>query len=181
MLPGFRFIIMTLMLSTSVLIFGLGAAAILRATHEEFTSLPSSRTMEQPLPMTFDERFNAAAPPPGPTLSLLRVEPELPAEPPAPVVESTTDKVANLNVQTEAPKLQPVPVKKHVVRRKSRKRLAHIRRARIRAAIARTRMVQRTMPVQSFPFLFGNEGLIPNNEDQLPAKTVPKFKIKRGV
>ena len=38
MLPGFRFLFAAIVLSMSVLVFGLGAAALLRAAHEEFAS-----------------------------------------------------------------------------------------------------------------------------------------------
>jgi hypothetical protein len=41
MLPGFRFLFAAIVLSLSVLVFGLGAAALLRAAHEEFASIPS--------------------------------------------------------------------------------------------------------------------------------------------
>jgi hypothetical protein len=41
MLPGFRFLFVAIMLLLSILIFGLGAAALLRAAHEEFASNPS--------------------------------------------------------------------------------------------------------------------------------------------
>jgi hypothetical protein len=41
MLPGFRFLFAAILLSISMLIFGLGAAALLRAAHEEFASIPS--------------------------------------------------------------------------------------------------------------------------------------------
>jgi hypothetical protein len=43
MLPGFRFLFSAIILSMSVLIFGLGAAALLRAAHEEFASNPTWR------------------------------------------------------------------------------------------------------------------------------------------
>jgi len=43
MLPGFRFLFAAIILSMSILIFGLGAAALLRAAHEEFASIPSRR------------------------------------------------------------------------------------------------------------------------------------------
>ncbi len=36
MLPGFRFLFSTVVLAGAVLMFGLGAAALLRAAHEEF-------------------------------------------------------------------------------------------------------------------------------------------------
>jgi hypothetical protein len=43
MLPGFRFLFAAVMLSLSVLIFGLGATALVRATHEELAANPSWR------------------------------------------------------------------------------------------------------------------------------------------
>jgi hypothetical protein len=68
MLPGFRFLFAAIVLSMSVLVFGLGAAALLRAAHEEFASLPTRRAPPAPV---FD-RFNDE---PIPSLSLLRVDP----------------------------------------------------------------------------------------------------------
>jgi hypothetical protein len=67
MLPGFRFLFAAIVLSISMLIFGLGAAALLRAAHEEFVSIPSRR----PPPETmFAQRSDAA-----PVLAMLRAEP----------------------------------------------------------------------------------------------------------
>jgi hypothetical protein len=67
MLPGFRFLFAAIVLSTSLLIFGLGAAALLRAAHEEFVSIPSRR----PPPETmFAQRSDAGA-----VLAMLRAEP----------------------------------------------------------------------------------------------------------
>src|ERR1700722_16861540 len=43
MLPGFRFLFAAIMLSMSLLGFGLGAAALLRAAHESFASNSSWR------------------------------------------------------------------------------------------------------------------------------------------
>lgn len=68
MLPGFRFLFAAIVLSMSVLVFGLGAAALLRAAHEEFASLPTRRAPPAPV----FARFNDA---PMPNLSLLRVDP----------------------------------------------------------------------------------------------------------
>jgi hypothetical protein len=67
MLPGFRFLCAAIVLSISLLIFGLGAAALLRAAHEEFASIPSRRA---PPEVMFVQRDDA-----GPTLAMLRVEP----------------------------------------------------------------------------------------------------------
>ena len=72
MLPGFRFLFAAILLSTSILVFGLGAAALLRAAHEEFASTPSWRAAPEP---KFAQRNEAA----GPVLAMLRVEPD-PAE-----------------------------------------------------------------------------------------------------
>ena len=71
MLPGFRFLFAAIILSMSVLVFGLGAAALLRAAHEQFASIPSRRPPPEPV-------FAKANEPPMPTLALLRFEP--PAE-----------------------------------------------------------------------------------------------------
>jgi hypothetical protein len=77
MLPGFRFLFAAIVLSMSVLIFGLGAAALLRAAHEEFASIPSRRP---PPEIMFAQQSGAS-----PTLAILRVEPsaadELAAKP----------------------------------------------------------------------------------------------------
>src|SRR5262245_5474591 len=68
MLPGFRFLLAAIALSMSILIFGLGAAALLRAAHEEVASVPTRRVMAEPV---FAQQVEA----PQPTLALLRVEP----------------------------------------------------------------------------------------------------------
>jgi hypothetical protein len=90
MLPGFRFLFTAIVLSMSILIFGLGAAALLRAAHEEFANLPSRRVLSEPPPFT--RQYND----PPPTLALLRVDPpvaEKPAENvlPAAVPETAID------------------------------------------------------------------------------------------
>jgi hypothetical protein len=71
MLPGFRFLFAAIMLSMSVLVFGLGAAALLRAAHEEVASNPSWRAAPE---MTFAPQPEAS----GPVLAMLRVD--MPAE-----------------------------------------------------------------------------------------------------
>ena len=48
MLPGFRFLLAAIVLSISVLVFGLGAAALLRAAHEEFANTPAWRVAPEP-------------------------------------------------------------------------------------------------------------------------------------
>jgi hypothetical protein len=73
----------------SVLIFGLGAAALLRSAHEEFASLPSRRAPAEPV-------FTRPNEPQTPTLALLRFDPPVldnkPPEsaPPAVVSETVT-------------------------------------------------------------------------------------------
>jgi hypothetical protein len=49
MLPGIRFLLAAILLSMSILIFGLGAAALLRAAHEEVASVPTRRILPEPV------------------------------------------------------------------------------------------------------------------------------------
>src|SRR5215470_13238753 len=95
MLPGFRFLLAAIVLSMSIVIFGLGAAALLRAAHEEVASVPTRRVMPEPV-------FAQPAEPPLPTLALLRVEPAAPekAPDPPPVQEPAFE---------PAPEAVPVP------------------------------------------------------------------------
>lgn len=84
MLPGIRFLCVAVVFAVSLVIFGMGAAALLRSAHEEFASLPNRR----PPPATVFSR----QPEPTPTLAMLRLEPHAPetAEPIAvPVVEAS--------------------------------------------------------------------------------------------
>ena len=81
MLPGFRFLFAAIMLSLSILIFGLGAAALLRAAHEEVASNPSWRATPE---TTFAQQPEATRPDAArPVLAMLRVD--------APVVEKSSD------------------------------------------------------------------------------------------
>src|SRR5437868_13389666 len=75
MLPGIRFLLAAIVLSMSILIVGLGAAARRRAAHEEVASVPTRRVMPEPV---FAQQPEA----PPPTLALLRVEPALPEKAP---------------------------------------------------------------------------------------------------
>jgi hypothetical protein len=68
MLPGFRFLFAATVLSMSILVFGLGATALLRAAHEEFASTPSWHASPEPV-------FAQPAETTGPVLAMLRVEP----------------------------------------------------------------------------------------------------------
>jgi hypothetical protein len=129
MLPGFRFIVMTLVLATSVLIFGLGAAALLRATHEQFASMPSLRTPEQQLPATFAERFGS------PTLSLLRVDP---ASAPEHAGAKDAD-VASLNGESDTQLRQSSQDNEPAARPRAHRRLTQARRAHTRAVVAQKR------------------------------------------
>jgi hypothetical protein len=87
MLPGFRFLFAAIVLSMSVLVFGLGAAALLRTAHEQFASMPQRRATPEPVFAPHNE-------PSMPTLALLRFEP--------PVIEKTPDNVPE-HVAAEAP------------------------------------------------------------------------------
>jgi hypothetical protein len=73
MLPGFRFLFAAIVLSMSILVFGLGAAALLRAAHEEFASTPRWHATPETI---FAQQGEATKP----VLAMLRVEPAV-AEP----------------------------------------------------------------------------------------------------
>ena len=94
MLPGFRFLFTAIVLSMSILVFGLGAAALLRAAHEEFANLPSRRVTPEPM---FARRNDD----PPPTLALLRVDPPV-AEKPAENVSAAAVPEATIDVPAPA-------------------------------------------------------------------------------
>ncbi len=66
MLPGLRFLFAAIVLATSLLVFGLGAAALFRAAHEEFASIPARRAPPEP---QFAQQAEAP-----PVLAMVRVE-----------------------------------------------------------------------------------------------------------
>jgi hypothetical protein len=94
MLPGFRFLFAAIVLSMSMLIFGLGAAALLRAAHEEFASIPSRRAPPETL---FAQRGDA-----GPTLALVRIEPSA-ADQSAAMAGALSDRVPDQPAIVSAP------------------------------------------------------------------------------
>ena len=100
MLPGFRFLFSAIILSMSVLIFGLGAAALLRAAHEEFANLPSRRATPEPM----FARLNDDQPP---TLALLRIDPPLAEKPAENVPETTADAPAPAGQTPDARPVEP--------------------------------------------------------------------------
>ena len=95
MLPGIRFLLAAIVLSISILTFGLGAAALLRAAHEEVASAPTRRVMPDPV-------FAQQAEPPAATLAMLRVEPAAPEKAP-------DTPPAAIPVPEPAPEAVPVP------------------------------------------------------------------------
>src|SRR5215472_3708016 len=108
MLPGIRFLLAAILLSVSILVFGLGAAALLRAAHEEFASNPSWRGTPE---TQFAQQSET------PTLALLRVESPAPAAKPADVPASAVPEAsATAPAQATAPDeqvaaLSPAPEK----------------------------------------------------------------------
>jgi len=95
MLPGIRFLLAAIVLSLSVLIFGLGAAALLRAAHEEVANIPTRRVMAEPV-------FAQQTEPLPPTLALLRVEPAQPEK-------ATETPLAAMPSREPEPEAVPVP------------------------------------------------------------------------
>jgi hypothetical protein len=67
MLPGFRFLITAIVMCMSILVFGLGATALMRAAHEDFATNTSWRAPPEP---RFAEQDEAAKPPVLAVLSL---------------------------------------------------------------------------------------------------------------
>jgi hypothetical protein len=92
MLPGFRFLFAAILLSASILVFGLGAAALLRASHEQYVSNPSWRNGPQ------EQVFAQAPEPAQPVLAVLLAEPE--AAEPAP---SLRDLVPTIGLPANEP------------------------------------------------------------------------------
>ena len=101
MLPGFRFLFAAVVLSMSILVFGFGAAALLRTAHEEFANTPSW----QPAPETrFAQTPPAPQPATQPVLAMLRVD-----DPPkdAPKQAANTDQPAPNDTVTTGATDQP--------------------------------------------------------------------------
>lgn len=67
MLPGLRFLFAAVVLTMSMLVFGVGAAALLRASHDRFVSTPKIRSAPPPM-------FAQQSEPVTPALTMLRVD-----------------------------------------------------------------------------------------------------------
>jgi hypothetical protein len=104
MLPGFRFLVAAIVLSMSLLIFGLGAAALLRAAHEEFASNPSWRTTPE---VTFAQQ---PAEPTKTVLAALRLELPAAATPQdiAPATAAPTEETAAAPALSSTDSTEPI-------------------------------------------------------------------------
>jgi hypothetical protein len=103
MLPGFRFLFVAIVLSLSMLIFGLGATALLRSAHEEFVSLPTMR----PQPETvFAQQTEATRP----TLALLRVDTPAPEPSNRPTVPDAPNAAPPQEQSSPIASTEPDPV-----------------------------------------------------------------------
>jgi hypothetical protein len=107
MLPGIRFLLAAIVLSMSVLVFALGAAALLRASHEEFASAPAWRVAPEPKFARQNEPARetsreALSEEPMPVLAILRVEP-------APASPTATDSVSAAAAPAEPAAIAPMP------------------------------------------------------------------------
>lgn len=105
MLPGFRFLFAAILLSASILVFGLGAASLLRATHQQYVSTPPWRNGPP------EQVFAQAPEPAPPVLAVLRAEPEVTTDaapslrdqvPTIGLPASEPDQAAALTTETEA-------------------------------------------------------------------------------
>jgi hypothetical protein len=96
MLPGLRFLFVAVVLSVSMLIFGLGAAALLRSAHEEFANLPTRRAQPDTV---FAQQTEANRP----MLGILRVDPPVtPVDPPV-AEHNGSNRPADPDVPNAAP------------------------------------------------------------------------------
>lgn len=103
MLPSLRFLAFSTALSTSALIFGLGAAALLRVTHQQLAQVAPQTAASQPVTNNI-AAFDPAASEPI-RLSLLRVEPEpAPTEAPSIAAPEIAEKTS---AAPTAPALDP--------------------------------------------------------------------------
>jgi hypothetical protein len=104
MLPGFRFLFAAIVLSMSILVFGFGAAALLRTAHEEFANTPTW----QPAPETrFAQSREASQPASPPVLAMLRVD-DTPKDAPNDALK--TDQPASDNAPATAPEDQAAAI-----------------------------------------------------------------------
>ncbi|WP_027556810.1 hypothetical protein [Bradyrhizobium sp. Cp5.3] len=99
MLPGFRFLFAAILLSTSVLVFGLGAAALLRASHEEYVNNPSWRNGPQ------EQVFAQSS---APVLAALRAEPEPAADEATPSLRDQVPSIAMPAVEAKPEQMAAV-------------------------------------------------------------------------
>lgn len=95
MLPGFRVLFAIVLLSVSLLVFGLGAAALLRAAHDNFAGLAAPPPASEAVVAREREQRQA-------TLALLQIETqEAPAPGPAEVTASEPGPEAKPGSQTD--------------------------------------------------------------------------------
>ena len=94
MLPGFRFLLGAIVLSMSVLVFGFGAAALLRTAHEEFASAPAWR----PAPETRFAQSQDNTQATQPVLALLRID-DAPKEAPHDTLKDADKDAAKVEPQ----------------------------------------------------------------------------------
>jgi hypothetical protein len=108
MLPGLRFLVAAIVFSFSVIVFGLGAAALFRAAHEQFASSSSWHAS----PETSFTSFLPQVEPARPMIAMLRVEPAAPEPvnaPPAPAEEQPDVSSTNAVPDAPAPALAEIP------------------------------------------------------------------------
>jgi len=106
MLPGFRFLFAAIVLSMSMLVFGLGAAALLRAAHDEVASNPSWRAAPE-------TRFAQPSEATGPVLAMLRADPpdaEQKASDNVPPVAAPAEPATTVSAPTEPAASASTPV-----------------------------------------------------------------------
>jgi len=102
MLPGFRFLFGAIVLCFSIMIFGLGAAALLRAAHEQFASRPSWQSTPGAMLAQQNEPLAQQSEASRAVLALLEVEPDDKDPPRETLHDSTQDQGLQPSDETTA-------------------------------------------------------------------------------
>jgi hypothetical protein len=150
MLPSFRFLFAAVVFSMSVLVFGLGAAALLRTAHEEFASNPFWHGAPE---KTFPQQSEPRAP----VLALLRVEP-----PPVP------DDVPSVTVPVEPAAVPSVAAEPENIAALGRENSSQPESAQAEVPVPESPLQSETAPAQ-VEAVSGESKIATTEEASLPA------------
>lgn len=155
MLPGIRFLFAAIVLSMSILVFGLGAAALLRAAHEEFANLPSRRVSPEP---QFTRQVEPTA---TPTLALLRFDPPIAEKAPdeATAAIDTDVAIPDVAASEAAAPVAPDPVEPEKLAALGSEMTAPAEPAEPEIPAAETSAVVRVAPTEADALVWTDDGV----------------------